>query len=111
MSKRPARVLLEDIRIAISKVERYTFGIDKLSFVQDDKTVDAVARNLQIIGEAAARLPAEFTEANPQIEWRKIVGLRHRIVHEYFGVDRELVWEIVQTDILELKQKLQGLLG
>ncbi|HCO93195.1 MAG TPA: hypothetical protein DIU00_04460 [Phycisphaerales bacterium] len=75
-------------------------------FSKDQKSIDAVARNLEIMGEAANRLPDEFKESHSEIEWYKIVGLRHRIVHEYFGVDLEIIWRILQKDLPELQQSL-----
>ncbi len=68
--------------------------------------IDAVTRNLEIMGEAANRLPDEFKESRSDIEWYKIVGLRHRIVHEYFGVDLEIIWEILRKDLPELRKSL-----
>ena len=75
-------------------------------FTKDQKSIDAVARNLEIMGEAANRLPDEYKESHSEIEWFKIVGLRHRIVHEYFGVDLEIIWRILQKDLPELRQSL-----
>ena len=71
--------------------------------------MDAVVRNLEIIGEAASRIPGSFRNFHPDIEWRKIVGLRNRIVHDYFGVDLEIIWEIVQRDVPELRTRIEGL--
>src|SRR2546425_3354849 len=87
MSKRPPALFLEDIREAIARIDRYTAGLDRAGFEADDRTVDALVRNLEIIGEAARQLPAEFTQRHPHVEWRKIGGLRNRIVHDYFGLD------------------------
>mgnify|MGYP001610151524 CR=1 FL=1 len=106
MSRRPVDLLIEDVWEAIEKIERYVSGLDHDAFVKDEKTVDSVVRNLEIIGEATNRLPADFKAKHPQIEWRKIVGLRHRIVHDYFGIDLEIIWEITQKDLPELKSKL-----
>jgi uncharacterized protein with HEPN domain len=106
MSKRPADLLLEDILDAIAKVERYTAGLDQAGFEADEKTIDAVVRNFEIIGEAARQLPEEFTRRNPQIEWRKIAGLRNRIVHDYFGLDLEIIWQIIRSDLPALKRDL-----
>lgn len=75
-------------------------------FSKDRKTIDAVARNLEIMGEAANRLPDEFKEIHSDVEWYKIVGLRHRIVHEYFGVDLQIIWRILQKDLPELRRSL-----
>lgn len=99
MSKRSVQLLLEDMIEAAAKIEKYIRGLSQTDFLADERTVDAVVRNLEIIGEAANRLPTEFTETHSEIEWKKIIGLRHRIVHDYFGVDLEMVWNIVTTDI------------
>ncbi len=103
MSERSVGLLLEDICDAIEKIGRYIEGMTKSDFLDDEKTGDAVVRNLEIIGEAASRLPQGFRQEHSEIEWKKIVGLRHRIVHEYFGVDFEIVWNII-TDILPFFQ-------
>jgi uncharacterized protein with HEPN domain len=84
MSKRDPLVLLEDIMLAIEKIGRYTSGMDQNAFVGDDLVIDAVARNLEIIGEAARQLPDEFRRVHTQIPWTQIAGLRNRIVHDYF---------------------------
>ena len=106
MSNRSADLFLADIRESIARIERYTAGLDRAGFEADEKTVDAVVRNLEIIGEAARQLPEDFTQRNPQIEWRKIAGLRNRIVHDYFGLDLEIIWHIVRSDLPALKGNL-----
>jgi len=106
MSKRSVMLLLEDMLESMDKIERYTRGLSFQQFLSDDKSVDAVVRNLEIIGEAANRLPHDFRAAHPEIEWIQIAGLRHRIVHEYFGVDLNLVWQILSFDLPNLKSKL-----
>ena len=106
MSKRPADLFLDDIRESIARIERYTVGLERAGFEADEKTVDAVVRNLEIIGEAARQLPEEFTRRNLQIEWRKIAGLRNRIVHDYFGLDLEIIWQIIRSDLPALKREL-----
>lgn len=111
MSHRPVDLLMEDIIEAIEKIERYVAGFDHSSFLKDDKTSDAVVRNLEIIGEAASRLPESFTVQRPEIEWRKIIGLRNRIVHAYFGVDLDIIWQIVTKELPPLKQKLSAILN
>lgn len=107
MSKRPEKILIEDIWESIEKIDRYVSGMSADFFMHDDKTVDAVVRNLEIIGEAANRLPAQFKKHHGLIEWSKIVGLRHRIVHQYFGIDREIIWEIVASDLPVFKSQLE----
>ena len=83
---RDYEVYLEDIRDAIGKVKRYTTGLTREAFETDDKTVDAVVRNLQIIGEAVKMIPESIRLAHPNIEWKKIAGLRDILAHQYFGV-------------------------
>ncbi len=107
MSKRPVEILIEDIREAIGKIERYTINFTHDLFIDDEKTIDAVVRNFEIIGEAANRLPDELKKRNPDIEWVKIVGLRNRIVHGYFGIDREIIWQILKNDIPVFKSALK----
>lgn len=87
MSKRSPKLLIEDIWESIDKIDRYSKGMTQDNFHNDEKTIDAVVRNLEIIGEAASRMPEDFTNQHSKIEWVKIIGLRNRIVHEYFGVD------------------------
>src|ERR1039458_3010414 len=106
MSNRPADLLLDDIRESIAKIERYTAGLDRAGFEADEKGVDAVVRNLEIIGEAARQMPEEFTRRNSQIEWRKIAGLRNRIVHDYFGLDLEIICQIIRSDLPALERQL-----
>jgi uncharacterized protein with HEPN domain len=106
MSKRPTDLLLKDIREAIDRVAEYVKGMSFEDFSKDQKTIDAVARNLEIMGEAANRLPGEFKEVHSDIEWFKVVGLRHRIVHDYFGVDLQIIWQIVRKDLPELRVNL-----
>jgi uncharacterized protein with HEPN domain len=107
MSKRPVAILVEDIWEAIEKIERYIGDMPLEAFLSDEKTADAIVRNLEIIGEAASRLPKHFKEQHSAIEWRKIVGLRHRIVHEYFGVDLYIIWQILKNDLMVFKEKLR----
>jgi len=109
MSERPASLLIEDIWEAMGKVSRFTKGMTADRFTHDQKTADAVVRNFEIIGEAANRLPSSFKQEHPEIEWTKIVGLRHRIVHEYFGVDLQIIWHIIQEDLPLLTEALRNL--
>lgn len=106
MSRRATPLLIEDIWEAIEKIERYVSGLDHAAFIKDDKTVDSVVRNLEIIGEAAKRIPENIRAQYSGIEWRRIIGLRNRIVHDYFSIDVEIVWEIVKKDLPIFKSKL-----
>ncbi len=92
------------------KIKRYISDLDFDSFTSDDKTMDAVVRNFEIIGEAANRIDPEFQENNPEIEWKRIRGFRNRIVHEYFGIDYEIVWEIIESYLDELVDRLDTII-
>ncbi len=109
MPKRDAGLLLEDIRSAIARIERYTSGLPREEFLADEKTIDAVARNLAVIGEAVRWLPDDFKLQHGGIPWDQIAGLRNRIVHDYFGLDLEIVWQVLQTSLPELRQHLQNI--
>jgi len=87
MSKRDNFLLLEDMLQSALKIERYTKNFDYSEFLKDDKTIDAVIRNFEIIGEAANRIDEDFRINNPNIEWNRIRGFRNRIIHDYFGID------------------------
>lgn len=106
MSKRSPELLLEDILEAIEKIERFTVGYSKEQFESDAKTADAVIRNLEIIGEAANRIPEDFQNKHSDVAWNQIIGLRHRIVHDYFGIDLEIIWSILKNDLPTLKMLL-----
>jgi uncharacterized protein with HEPN domain len=102
MSKREVQFLLEDILEAGNKILSFTSGMSYDDFLADDKTIDAVVRNFEIIGEAANRVSEEFKTSHSEIEWRRMIGLRNRIIHEYFGIDYETVWKIKNENIPEL---------
>ena len=97
MSKRDTLLLLDDMLQSVQKIKQYTKDLDYNAFVADDKTIDAVVRNFEIIGEAANRIDPDFIDKNPEIEWKRIRGFRNRIVHDYFGIDYEIVWNIIET--------------
>jgi uncharacterized protein with HEPN domain len=79
-------------------------------FINDDKTVDAVIRNFEIIGEASNRLSEEFKEKHGEIDWIRIKGFRNRIVHDYFGIDHSIVWKIIKGYIPELAKAVQKII-
>ena len=101
---------LEDIAESASRIRRYTKGLDFDSFAQNDLTVDAVVRNLEIIGEAAKKLPDAAKAAMPDIEWSKAAGLRDIVAHHYFGLDLEIVWDVVTAKVPEIAAASERLL-
>ena len=110
MSKRDTILLLDDMLQSAQKIKRYTSGLDFDSFMSDNKTMDAVVRNFEIIGEAANRVDPDFQGNHPEIEWKRIRGFRNRIVHEYFGIDYEIVWEIIESYIDEMINWLEPII-
>jgi uncharacterized protein with HEPN domain len=94
MSKRSTDLLIDYILDSGQKILNYTVGLTLDQFTTDSKTVDAVIRNFEIIGEAGNRLPEDFKETHPEIDWHRIRGFRNRIVHDYFGIDYSIVWTI-----------------
>lgn len=107
MSTRSWYMRIEDILEAINAIEEYTSGMDFVVWEKDRKTIDAVIRNCEIIGEAATHVPEEVQRKYLEIPWAKMKGIRNILIHEYFGVDIEVVWETVQKDLGPLKQQLE----
>lgn len=100
------RLYVEDMLAAIAKIERFTKGFAFEEFANDELVQDAVIRNLEVIGEAAKKLPPEAKQRCPEI-----AGLRDILIHAYFGIDLEIVWDIVTNKLPELKAALQRLTG
>ena len=109
MSKRDIALLIEDILVAGNRILSYTAGMDYDQFIADSKTIDAVVRNFEIIGEASRRIPEDFKLEHPEIQWREIVDFRNRIIHEYYGVDYEVVWTIKEEYLPGLIEWLNDL--
>ncbi len=106
MSKRNWKILIEDILEAINKIEKYVKDMDFEDFAGDSMVVDAVVRNIEIIGEASNRIPDDIKLRLDNIPWKQLKGIRNRIVHEYFGIDISIIWEIVKHDLPDLKTSL-----
>jgi uncharacterized protein with HEPN domain len=94
---------LEDIQESCARVLRYTQGMTSEQFRADDKTYDAVVRNLEVIGEAAKGLPDDVRAMMPDIEWSKATGLRNIVAHAYFGINDEILWDVLQNKIPPMK--------
>ena len=110
MKKRPAAIFLEDILQVIKKIEKYTNGLDCERFRSDEKSVDAVIRNLEIIGEASKNIPSELKDKFPKIPWKRMMGLRNIVIHEYFGVDLKIIWEIARENLPGVKPLIKQVL-
>ncbi len=91
--------MIEDLIECCQNILEYTAGMDYEGFVGSKITKDAVVRNFEIIGEASNILSEDFKSNNPQVEWRKMTGLRNRLIHEYFGVDYDTIWKIITTEV------------
>ena len=104
------RVFLAHVRDAMSKIESYTQGARE-AFFADAKTQDAVIRNLEIIGEAVKNLSADLRAQHPEMPWARIAGMRDVLIHDYFGVRLETVWNAVEHRLPELKRCAEALLG
>jgi uncharacterized protein with HEPN domain len=107
---RDSKVYLEDILEATRKIMVYTGGLSKAAFLEDEKTIDAVVRNLEVIGEAVKNLPEDLRAQHSTVEWKKIAGLRDILIHEYFGLDAEIVWDIVQHKVPALDREVRTML-
>jgi len=105
---RDFEVYLEDIRQAIGKIRSYTEGLTRDSFDRDDKTIDAVIRNLEIIGEAAKMVPESVRANYLSVEWKKIAGLRDILAHQYFEVDLDIIWDILTNKLPELERQINA---
>ena len=102
------RLSWRDILSFCERVDRYTSGMDRATFEADDRTYDAVLRNLELIGEAAKQLPPEARGLAPQIEWRKIAGMRDMLAHAYFGIDHDILWDVVTNKVPELQRAMDA---
>lgn len=107
--KRPIKFLLEDILIAADEIEQFTKSISFEEFSTDRKTINAVIRSFEVIGEAANRLPDNFKEVNSSVDWFRIRGFRNKLVHDYVDVNLEIIWDIRTNYLPELRKDIKHL--
>lgn len=105
-----ANIFLAHIKESIDLIESFTKGCTKDKFFKDIKLQDAVIRRIEIIGEAAKNIPEEFRAKHAEVPWAEMARTRDKLIHGYFGIDLELTWAIVQTDLPKLKGKIERLL-
>ena len=108
--KRTYRDYILDILTSIQEIEEFVEGMNFEDFVEDRKTVNAVIRSLEVMGEAVKKIPSEIREKYQEIPWKYIAGMRDKLIHEYHGVDLEIVWEVVEKEIPPLKPKFEKIL-
>lgn len=106
MSERSDRELLADIGESIQRISNYLAGFDYDSFLQDTKTQDAVIRNLEVLGEASKKLSEEFRTSHARVPWKNMAGARDRLIHHYFGVNLDVVWQIASVELPKVIEQL-----
>ncbi|MHA1747540.1 MAG: HepT-like ribonuclease domain-containing protein [Promethearchaeota archaeon] len=107
MSRRGDREILKDILEAINRIETYTKNMNYEKFLGDIKPQDAVARNIEIIGEAVKNISSDFKRKHNNINWRSIAGTRDKIIHFYFGIKWDVIWDVVKNELLDLKEEIK----
>lgn len=110
MSKRGNVPALKDILEAIGRIERYVGTMTLEEFLENTEKQDAVVRNLEIIGEAVKNISAEFRRKHKDVEWSQIAGFRDKLIHHYFGINRTILWDVVQDKLPKLKEQAEELL-
>jgi uncharacterized protein with HEPN domain len=110
MPHREWRLRIEDILSAVDRIESFIAGMTEVQFLQDQRTIDAVARNLGIIGEAARHVPDEIRGRAPEVPWRTVVAMRNFVIHEYMEVDDSIIWQTATADIGGLREAMNRLL-
>jgi uncharacterized protein with HEPN domain len=110
MPSREVKLYLLDIKKACDRITLYTKDITLNAFIKDEMRTDAVIRNIEMIGEAVKQLPDIITKKYPNIEWKKIAGLRDILIHHYFGINENIIWDVVKNKIPKLDKIIEEIL-
>ena len=110
MSKRDVKLYVKDILEAIKAIEKFVEGIDFENFKEDDKTSSAVIRKFEIIGEATKNIPQSIKEKYPHIPWKEMAGFRDKLIHFYFGIKYDIVWDTIKLRLPELRNNIEKVL-
>ncbi|TCO07042.1 HepT-like ribonuclease domain-containing protein [Natronoflexus pectinivorans] len=107
---RAYRMYLEDMNIAMERIAEYIHGLSFIQFKRDYKTVDAVIRNFEVIGEAAKNIPKNIKDSHPNVPWDEMYLLRNKVSHEYFGIDYEIIWDVASNYLPDNKKQIEEIL-
>lgn len=102
---------MEDIKDSIRKIEKYTRGVNFEKFSKNEQIIDAVIRNLSVIGEAVKNIPEGIKAKNSNVAWNEIKSMRNKVIHEYFGIDEEILWKTIQDDLPVFKKQIVKILS
>ena len=111
MKNRSHMDYLEDISDAVEDIASFIKGISKDDFLRDKKTINAVIRSLEVMGEASKKIPSRIKKRHPSIPWKKMEGMRNKMIHEYFGVDKEILWATAKNDVPTLREPINKLMS
>ncbi|HLD80137.1 MAG TPA: DUF86 domain-containing protein [Candidatus Nanoarchaeia archaeon] len=109
MKKEPL-FFVKHIKLFIENIEVFSESLKKEEFKKDDLRQSAIIRKIEIIGEAVKNLPASFLHKYPSVEWKKITGTRDKLIHQYFGIDLDLMWDVLKTELPKLKKQIKEIL-
>jgi uncharacterized protein with HEPN domain len=109
MKERDFTDYIKDILISMQDVEEFTAGISFEDFLQDKKTIKAVIRSLEVLGEASKKIPDDIKTRYSRIPWKRMAGMRDKLIHEYFGVDLQIVWNVVKKELPPVKPAIEEL--
>ena len=108
---RDYRAFLDDVLVSVARIREYAEGLSREKLESDSRTLDAIVRNLEIIGEAIKKVPQDVRDRYPAVEWKKIGALRDILIHQYFGIDLDIIWDIVSNKLDPLSEQVERILN